>query len=157
MPRKSMVNTAELRQIFPLRKNTLRHVVEGDGRYPRAMTPRGQEPCTQPCNTTNTNNSSFNDTSRYEGCKNRIQQVLLGLLFSFPVNYTCYQYTVVGKYCALCVLPVGWCQLALGTMENTFVNFLLWSGHCIQLALTSTTMIQIYILWARLMAFTNMK
>ena len=37
--RKSMVNTAELRQIFPLRENTLRHVVEGDGRYPRAMTP----------------------------------------------------------------------------------------------------------------------
>ena len=34
-----MVNTAELRQIFPLRGNTLRHVVEGDGRYPRAMTP----------------------------------------------------------------------------------------------------------------------
>ena len=35
-----MVNTAELRQIFPLRENTLRHVVEGDGRrYPRAMTP----------------------------------------------------------------------------------------------------------------------
>ena len=34
-----MVNTAELRQIFPLRENTLHHVVEGDGRYPRAMTP----------------------------------------------------------------------------------------------------------------------
>ena len=34
-----MVNTAELRQIFPLRGNTLRHVVEGDGRYHRAMTP----------------------------------------------------------------------------------------------------------------------
>ena len=34
-----MVNTAELRLIFPLRENTLRHVVEGDGRYPRAMTP----------------------------------------------------------------------------------------------------------------------
>ena len=33
-----MVNTAELRQIFPLRENTPRHVVEGDGRYPRAMT-----------------------------------------------------------------------------------------------------------------------
>ena len=30
-PRKSMANTAELRQIFPLRVNTLRHVVEGDG------------------------------------------------------------------------------------------------------------------------------
>ena len=37
--RKSMVYTAELRQIFPLRENTLRHVVEGDGRYPRVMTP----------------------------------------------------------------------------------------------------------------------
>ena len=34
-----MVNTTELRQIFPLRENTFRHVVEGDGRYPRAMTP----------------------------------------------------------------------------------------------------------------------
>ena len=34
-----MVNTTELRQISPLRENTLRHVVEGDGRYPRAMTP----------------------------------------------------------------------------------------------------------------------
>ena len=34
-----MVNTAELRQISPLREITLRHVVEGDGRYPRAMTP----------------------------------------------------------------------------------------------------------------------
>ena len=39
IPRRYMVNTAELRQIFPLRENTLRHVVEGDGRYPRAMTP----------------------------------------------------------------------------------------------------------------------
>ena len=37
--RKYMVNTAELRQIFLLLENTLRHVVEGDGRYPRAMTP----------------------------------------------------------------------------------------------------------------------
>ena len=34
-----MVNTAELKQIFPLPGNTFRHVVEGDGRYPRAMTP----------------------------------------------------------------------------------------------------------------------
>ena len=34
-----MVNTAELRKIFPLHENTLRHVVEGDGRYPRAITP----------------------------------------------------------------------------------------------------------------------
>ena len=37
-----MVNTAELRQISPLRENTLRHVVEGDGRYPRAKTPSEQ-------------------------------------------------------------------------------------------------------------------
>ena len=28
---------AELRQIFPLFENTLRHIVEGNGRYPRAM------------------------------------------------------------------------------------------------------------------------
>ena len=34
-----MVNIAELREIFPLRENKLRHVVEGDGLYPRAMTP----------------------------------------------------------------------------------------------------------------------
>ena len=34
-----MVNTAEIRQIFPLRENTLRHVVEGGGHYPRAMIP----------------------------------------------------------------------------------------------------------------------
>ena len=40
-----MVNTAELRQIFPLRENTLRHVVEGDGRYPRAMTPSDNGLC----------------------------------------------------------------------------------------------------------------
>ena len=33
-----MVNTAELRQIFRLRDNTLRHVVEGDGHYPSSMT-----------------------------------------------------------------------------------------------------------------------
>ena len=37
-----MVNTSKLRQIFPLRENTLRHVVEGDGRYPRALTPSEQ-------------------------------------------------------------------------------------------------------------------
>ena len=41
MPPKSMVNTTELRLIFPLRKNKLRHVVECDGSYPRAMTPNG--------------------------------------------------------------------------------------------------------------------
>ena len=34
-----MSNTADLRQIFPLCENMLRHVVKGDGRYPRAMTP----------------------------------------------------------------------------------------------------------------------
>ena len=41
--KKSMVSIAELRQIFPLRENTLRHVVEGDGRYPRAMNPSALE------------------------------------------------------------------------------------------------------------------
>ena len=52
-----MVNTTELRQISPLRENTLRHVVEGDGRYPRAMTPSVLTPlqiearhlCLAPC------------------------------------------------------------------------------------------------------------
>ena len=34
-----MVITAEFKQFFPLRENTFRHVVESDGRYPRAMTP----------------------------------------------------------------------------------------------------------------------
>ena len=34
-----MFNTADLRQIIPLCENMLRHVVEGDGRYPRTMTP----------------------------------------------------------------------------------------------------------------------
>ena len=43
IPRKSIVNIAESRQIFPLRENTLRHVVEGDGRYPRAMTPHAHQ------------------------------------------------------------------------------------------------------------------
>ena len=35
--------------------------------------------------------------------KNWIQQVLLWLSSSLPINYTCYQYTAVGKYCNLCV------------------------------------------------------
>ena len=43
MPRNSMVNTTELRQIFPRHENMLRHVVEGDGSYPRAMTPCGNK------------------------------------------------------------------------------------------------------------------
>ena len=38
-----------------------------------------------------------------QGDKKRIQQVLLWLSSSLPINYTCYQYTAVGKYCTLCV------------------------------------------------------
>ena len=67
------------------------------------------------CTTTTTNTFAFNDTSRHEGHKNWIEQVLLGLLSSCPVNHTCYQYNVVGEHCTLCVqvvLTVGWCQLA---------------------------------------------
>ena len=54
---------------------------------------------------TNTTNYTyaFNDTSRHTGDKNWIQQVFLWLSSSFPINYTCYQYTAVGKYCFLCV------------------------------------------------------
>ena len=40
--KKSVVNTAELRQTFPLRENALRHVVEGDAatlvRWPPSVT-----------------------------------------------------------------------------------------------------------------------
>ena len=36
---KSMDKTPKLRQNFPLREITFRHVVEGKGRYPRSMTP----------------------------------------------------------------------------------------------------------------------
>ena len=51
--------------------------------------------------------------------KKRIQQVLLWLSPSLPINYTCYQYTAVGKYCTLCV------QMLDGA--NSFVYT---SGHC---------------------------
>ena len=37
--KKSLVNTAELRQAFLLRKNTPHHVVGDDGHYPRSVTP----------------------------------------------------------------------------------------------------------------------
>ena len=43
IPRKSMVTTSEFRLFFPRRENMLRHVVEGDGRYPRAMTPGARD------------------------------------------------------------------------------------------------------------------
>ena len=44
------------------------------------------------------------------GDKNWIQQVLVGLSSSFPINYTGYHYTAVGKCCTLCVQTVEWCQ-----------------------------------------------
>ena len=115
------------------------------------------EPCTQPTTTTTTNTSAFNDTSRHIGDKNGIQQVLVGLSSSFPINYTCYHYTAVGKYCTLCVQSVEWCQLAWGTMETRFAYFLIlkWTLH--SACFTSTAMIQIYILGARLMSFKTIK
>ena len=115
------------------------------------------EPCTQPTTTTTTNTSAFNDTSRHIGDKNWIQQVSVGLSSSFPVNYTCYHYTTVGKYRTLCVQTVEWCQLAWGTMETRFVYFLIveWTLH--SACFTSTSMIHIYILGARLMSFKKIK
>ena len=97
------------------------------------------------------------DTSRHIGDKNWIQQVLVGLLSSFPINYTCYHYTSVGKYCNLCVQTVEWCQLAWGTMETRFVYFLIvkWTLH--SACFTSRAMIQIHILGARLMSFKKIK
>ena len=56
-----------------------------------------QEPCTQPTTTTTTNTSAFNGTSQHIGDKNWIQQVLLWLSSSFPINYICYQHTAVGN------------------------------------------------------------
>ena len=53
------------------------------------------ELCTQPITTTTTNTSAFNNTSRHKGDKYWIQQVLVGLSSSFPINYTCYHYTAV--------------------------------------------------------------
>ena len=45
----------------------------------------------------------FNDTSRHDGYKNGIQQVMLVLSSLFPINYSCYKYTAVGTYCTVCV------------------------------------------------------
>ena len=88
--------------------------------------------------------------------KNWIQQVLVGLSSSFPINYTCYQYTAVGKYWTLCV-QIVWLLNGANWHETPWklglFTFWLWSWHCIQLALTITAMIQIYILGARLKSF----
>ena len=86
------------------------------------------------------------------GDKNWIQQVLVGLSSSFPINYTCYHYTAVGKYCTLYVQTVEWCQLAWCTMENRFVYFLIVKRKLHSACFTSTAMIQIYILGARLIS-----
>ena len=109
------------------------------------------------CNFTYLVRGPFNDTSRHIGDKNWIQQVLVGLSSSFPINYTCYHYTSVGKYCTLCVQTVEWCQLAWGTMETRFVYFLIvkWTLH--SACFTSRAMIQIHILGARLMSFKKIK
>ena len=61
----------------------------------------------------------------YIGDKNWIQQVLVGLSSSFPINHTYYHYTAVGKYYTFVCSDVGWCQLAWGTMETGFVYFLI--------------------------------
>ena len=89
--------------------------------------------------------------------KNWIQQVLVGLLSSFPINYTCYHYTAVGKYCTLCVQMLDGANWHEAPWKLCLFTFWLWSGHCSQLALISTAMIQIYILGARLMSFEKIK
>ena len=81
-----------------------------------------QEPCTQPTTTTTTTNL----------------QVLLGLLSSSPVNYTCYQYTAVGKYYTLCD-QISYCWMVPMDMrhhrDHICLLVLMCSGHCIQLVL----------------------
>ena len=75
-----------------------------------------------------------------------IQQVLVGLSSSFPINYSCYDHTAVGKYCTLC----SDCWMAWVTMEISFVYFLIvkWTLH--SACFTSSAMIQIYILGSQL-------
>ena len=93
----------------------------------------------------------------YIGDKNWIQQVLVGLSSSFPINYTCYHYTAVGKYCTLCVQMLDGANWHEAPWKLDLFTFWLWSGHCSQFALISTAMIQIYILGARLMSFIQIK
>ena len=89
----------------------------------------------------------------YISDKNWIQQVLVGLSSSFPINYTCYHYTAVGKYCTLCVQMLDGANWHEAPWKLGLFTFWLWSGHCCQLAFISKGMIQIYILGARLMSF----
>ena len=93
----------------------------------------------------------------YIGDKKWIQQVLVGSSSSFPMNYTCYHYTAVGKYCTLCVQMLDGANWHEAPWKLGLFTFWLWSGHCSQLALISTVMIQIYILRARLMSFKKNK
>ena len=93
----------------------------------------------------------------YIGDKNWIQQALVGLSSSFPINYTCYHYTAVGKYCTLCVQMLDGANWHEAPWKLGLFTFWLWSRHCSQLALISTAMIQIYILGARLMSFKKIK
>ena len=68
---------------------------------------------------------------------------------------TCYQYTVVGEYCILCVQIVwllnganqhesAWKPAFFTSSRSTSSSF--WSGQCIKVVLTSTAMIRKYFL-----------
>ena len=89
-----------------------------------------QEPCTQPNTTITKNTSAFKDNSRHKG-KKLNSTSLLRLLSSFPISYTCYQYTAVSNYLYFVCSDVGWCQLVRGTVETEFVYFLIvkWTLH----------------------------
>ena len=88
----------------------------------------------------------------------KIQQVLLGFSSSLPINYICYQHTVVGKYCTLC-LHIVWLLDGADWHEAPWIPGLctswLWSGHWIWLAFSNTALIQIYILGTRLVPLQN--
>ena len=89
----------------------------------------------------------------YIGDKNWIQQVLVELSSSFPINCTCCHFTAVGKYCTLCVQMLDGANWHEAPWKLGLFTFWLWSGHCSQLALISTAMIQIYNSGVRLMSF----
>ena len=69
---------------------------------------------------------------------------MLGLSPSFPINYTCYQFIDVGKYCTLCAQML---DAANWNEATVLFTFLLWSK----------AMIQIYILGAWLIPFKEIK
>ena len=72
-------------------------------------------------------------------------------------NYTCYQYTAVGKYCTLCVQMLDGANWHEAPWKPGLLTFTIvkWTLH--SACFTSKSMISIYIFWARLMPLKKNK